>query len=154
VMRRICLIAAVTLTAGTSTTVQAQDSVAEGVGPSVWQHAAKNYWHVRLIVAEGDTLAGRVQYLRRGATIGGAPVPDAYLHLDRRLSHGRGMYVGAGIGALIGAVIIGGYAAALSEAGDNTHMAALAGAAGGATLGMVVGHLAAPAQHRWIRIWP
>jgi hypothetical protein len=145
---------ALALTLIASTPLRAQTPRTDSVAASVWQHAARNYWHVRVIVAEGDTLAGRVQYFRRQATIGSVVVPDAYLQLDRRLSRGRGMYVGAGVGALIGGVLIGGFAASMSEGGDSVNMAALGGAGAGAMLGMVAGHLASPARHEWIRIWP
>jgi hypothetical protein len=145
---------AAALTIVTSGPLQAQTPRTSSVAASVWQHAARNYWHVRLIVAEGDTLAGRVQYFRRQATIANVSVPDDYLQLDRRQSRGRGMYVGAGIGALIGGVLIGGFAASMSEGGDGVNMAALGGAGAGAMLGMVAGHLASPARHEWIRIWP
>lgn len=138
------------------TFVQAQaPQASDSIDASVWQRAARNYWHVRLIVAHGDTMEGRVYYYRQQASIANSKVPESYLRLERRLSRGRGMYVGAGVGALAGALVIGGLAASLGEPGDRTpYLAMLGGAGAGATVGMVVGHLAVPAQHEWTQIWP
>lgn len=134
--------------------LQAQTPQPDSVTASVWQHAARNYWHVRVIVADGDTLTGRVRYVSRQAIVANVAVPDAYLQLDRRLSRGRGMYIGAGIGAVVGGALVGGFAASMSEGRGDANMAALGGAGAGAMLGLLVGHLAAPARHEWIRIWP
>lgn len=127
----------------------------DSVPQSVWAHAARNYWHVRLALPAGDTLEGRVRFLRREASVGGDPVPAAYLSLDRRLSRGRGMYLGAGVGFIVGAVMTGSVAGSSENVSESeVNLAALGGGAAGAMLGLLIGHLAMPARHEWVRIWP